>query len=77
MATTLHHWMNGAPYEGAGGRFSDVTNPATGEVAAQLALASEEDVDDIVAAAVAAFPGWRDTSLACLLYTSPSPRDRS
>ena len=64
MATTLHHWKNGAPYEGTGGRFSDVTNPATGEVAAQLALASEGDVNDIVAAAVAAFPGWRDTSLA-------------
>jgi len=64
MATTLHHWMNGASYEGSGGRFSDVTNPATGEVSAQLALASEADVDAVVAAAKAAFPGWRDTSLA-------------
>src|SRR5215210_6860327 len=64
MATTLHHWKNGASYEGSGGRFSDVTNPATGEVTAQLALASEEDVNDVVAAAAAAFPGWRDTSLA-------------
>ncbi len=64
MATTLHHWKNGAMFEGAGGRFSDVTNPATGEVTAQLALASRADVDEVVAAAVAAFPGWRDTSLA-------------
>ena len=39
MATTLHHWKNGAIFEGIGGRFSDVTNPATGEVTAQLALA--------------------------------------
>ena len=64
MATTLHHWLNGATYEGTGGRFSDVTNPATGEVSAQLALASEEDVKAVVAGASAAFPGWRDTSLA-------------
>src|SRR5829696_7531674 len=64
MATTLHHWKAGDIHEGTGGRFSDVTNPATGEVTAQLALASEEDVNEVVAAAVAAFPGWRDTSLA-------------
>ncbi len=64
MATTLHHWKDGAIFEGSGGRFSDVTNPASGEVSAQLALASTDDVDVVVAAASAAFPGWRDTSLA-------------
>jgi len=64
MATTLYHWRNGAIFEGEGGRFSDVTNPATGEVSAQLALGSSADVDEVVAAAKAAFPGWRDTSLA-------------
>ncbi len=64
MATTLHHWKNGATFEGTSGRFSDVTNPATGEVSAQLALASTEDVNEVVAAAVDAFPKWRDTSLA-------------
>ena len=51
MATTLHHWTNGAIFEGAGGRFSDVTNPATGEVTGQLPLASEADVNEVVAAA--------------------------
>jgi len=64
MATTLHHWKAGDIFEGTGGRFSDVTNPATGEVTAQLALASDEDVNEVVAAAAAAFPAWRDTSLA-------------
>ncbi|MFL6064835.1 MAG: CoA-acylating methylmalonate-semialdehyde dehydrogenase, partial [Friedmanniella sp.] len=64
MATTLYHWRNGSIFEGSGGRFSDVTDPATGEVSAQLALASEDDVNAVVAAATAAFPGWRDTSLA-------------
>lgn len=64
MATTLQHWKNGATHEGTSGRFSDVTNPATGEVTAQLALANEADVEAVVSAAAAAFPGWRDTSLA-------------
>ena len=64
MALTLHHWQNGAIFEGSGGRFADVTDPATGEVSAQLALASENDVQAVIAAAKAAFPGWRDTSLA-------------
>ncbi|MDT0353381.1 CoA-acylating methylmalonate-semialdehyde dehydrogenase [Pseudonocardia charpentierae] len=61
---TLHHWVAGSDRESSGGRFSDVTNPATGEVTARLALASEADVEAAVAAAKSAFPGWRDTSLA-------------
>ena len=40
-----------------------MTNPATGEVTAQLALASQDDVNEVVGAASAAFPRWRDTSL--------------
>ena len=64
MATTLYHWKKGKTFEGASGRFSDVTNPATGEVTAQLALASQDDVNEVVAAAAAAFPRWRETSLA-------------
>ncbi len=64
MATTLHHWRNGRIFEGTSTRFSDVTNPATGEVTAQLALASEADVDAVVQSAAQAFPKWRDTSLA-------------
>jgi malonate-semialdehyde dehydrogenase (acetylating)/methylmalonate-semialdehyde dehydrogenase len=63
MATTLYHWKNGASFEGTSGNFSDVTDPATGEVSAQLALASADDVDAVVQAALAAFPKWRDTSL--------------
>src|SRR5918995_5589122 len=63
MATTLQHWKAGGTFEGTSGRFSDVTNPATGEVTAQLALASEDDVNEVVAAAKAAFPRWRDLSL--------------
>jgi malonate-semialdehyde dehydrogenase (acetylating)/methylmalonate-semialdehyde dehydrogenase len=64
MASNLHHRKSGGSYEGTGGRFGDVTNPATGEVTAQVATATEDDVNDVVAAAAAAYPKWRDTSLA-------------
>ena len=59
----LHHWVGGKPLEGVSGRFSDVTDPATGAVTGYLPLASEEETAAAVAAARAAFPGWRDTSL--------------
>ena len=64
MATTVNHWYDGAAVDGTSGRYADVTNPATGEVTARLALASADEVDAAVAAAKAAFPSWRDTSLA-------------
>lgn len=64
MATTVTHWINGAPVEGTSGRFGDVTNPATGEVTSSVSFASESDVAAAVGAAKAAFPAWRDTSLA-------------
>ncbi len=41
-----------------------VTNPSTGEVVATDTLASAADVDDAVAAATAAFPGWAGTTPA-------------
>ena len=61
---TISHWINNAPFEGDSGEFAPVTNPATGEVTGQVALASVADARAVIDAAVAAFPGWRDTSLA-------------
>ena len=60
----VHHWVDGSERTSSGDRFSDVTDPATGRTTARLALATPEDVDAAVAAAEAAFPEWRDTSLA-------------
>jgi len=34
MATTLQHWAGGAPCQSSSSNFSDVTNPAMGEVTA-------------------------------------------
>jgi malonate-semialdehyde dehydrogenase (acetylating)/methylmalonate-semialdehyde dehydrogenase len=60
----LAHWVAGARAEGTGGRVGDIYDPATGKVARQVAFASPADVDAVVAAAQAAFPAWRATSLA-------------
>ncbi|MCE0768747.1 CoA-acylating methylmalonate-semialdehyde dehydrogenase, partial [Pseudonocardia kujensis] len=62
--TTQYRWADDQKVDGKSGRFSDVTNPATGEVTASLPLASEEEAAEVIAAAKAAFPAWRDTSLA-------------
>src|SRR4051812_7605756 len=45
MATNLHHWINGSPTEGTGGRYGEVTDPASGSVTAHVPLASVADVD--------------------------------
>ena len=52
------HWINGRPCEPANGQWLDVFDPATGEVAAQVANGDARDVDAAVAAAQAAFPAW-------------------
>ena len=64
MPTTIPHWIDGARRESTSGRTAPVTDPATGEVTGRVALASVEEVDAAVASAAAAFPAWRDTSLA-------------
>jgi len=55
------HFVAGKPRP-ATGRTLPVMNPATGEVVREVAAASREDVSVAVAAAVAAFPGWRATT---------------
>ncbi len=36
---TIDHWSGGATYAGTSGRYADVTNPASGQVSGQVALA--------------------------------------
>ncbi|MEO8715269.1 MAG: CoA-acylating methylmalonate-semialdehyde dehydrogenase, partial [Acetobacteraceae bacterium] len=54
----IGHFIGGRMVAGDGGRFGDVFNPASGEVAAKVALASAAEVDQAVAAATKAFPAW-------------------
>ncbi|MCY3878524.1 MAG: CoA-acylating methylmalonate-semialdehyde dehydrogenase [Rhodobacteraceae bacterium] len=54
----LSHFIDGRRVSGESGRFSDVFNPATGEVQARLPLASVDEVDAAVRGAAKAQAGW-------------------
>ena len=54
-------YYGGAWHEPQSGRYADTFNPGTGEVLCSVADADARDVAAAVAAARAAFPGWRDT----------------
>ena len=58
----LTHYINGEHVKGTSGRFSDVFNPATGEVQAKCPLASAAEMDIAVKAAMAAQPAWGATN---------------
>ncbi len=61
MTRQLHHYIGGQARPGTGGRHGDVFDPATGQVAAQVPLASGAEVGAAVDAAQAAFPAWAAT----------------
>ncbi|GGK79621.1 CoA-acylating methylmalonate-semialdehyde dehydrogenase [Ornithinimicrobium pekingense] len=63
MTATVQHWSDGKAFAGDSTLTAPVTNPATGEVVEQVALASVEDARRVIQSAEAAFPAWRDTSL--------------
>ena len=58
------HWVDGSPLTGSPTGWADVTNPATGRVTGRVALASEADAAQVIAAAARAARGWATTSLA-------------
>jgi malonate-semialdehyde dehydrogenase (acetylating)/methylmalonate-semialdehyde dehydrogenase len=62
--SNIDHWIDGRLVASESGRTSPVYNPATGEITAQVGLASVAEVDAAVAAAKSAFPAWRATSLS-------------
>jgi malonate-semialdehyde dehydrogenase (acetylating)/methylmalonate-semialdehyde dehydrogenase len=55
---TIPHFIGGKEVAGTSGRFSDVYNPATGEVQAKVALASKAELDAAVKVAAEAFKTW-------------------
>ncbi|RFA09748.1 methylmalonate-semialdehyde dehydrogenase (CoA acylating) [Subtercola boreus] len=57
------HYINGALVESTSGRTAPVYDPALGVQTKQVALADEAEIAAAIAAAKAAFPAWRDTSL--------------
>ena len=88
MQDTTRHYINGQWVASIDGREVEVENPSTEKKITTITLGGVADTDAAVAAAKAAFPAWAATDplgritaleqlMDCLLYTSPSPRDRS
>jgi malonate-semialdehyde dehydrogenase (acetylating)/methylmalonate-semialdehyde dehydrogenase len=58
MTTRIQHLIDGKRTSGSSTRTADVLNPSTGEVQAQVVMASTADVDAAVAVAVEAQKEW-------------------
>jgi malonate-semialdehyde dehydrogenase (acetylating)/methylmalonate-semialdehyde dehydrogenase len=59
--TKAPNYVDGSWIESSGSELLDVTNPATGEVIAQVPMSGAGEVNAAVEAAAAAFPAWRRT----------------
>ena len=91
MSNNKKFYINGEWVEPQGAETIEVINPATEEAVGTVSLGNHGDVDAAVAAAQEAFHSFSQTSveermdllnkiteiIGCLLYTSPSPRDRT
>lgn len=62
--TVVPHFINGAEFPSTSGRTAPVFDPALGKETKQVALANQAEIDKAIASAKAAFPKWRDMSLA-------------
>ncbi len=60
----VSHYVGGKAFAGSSKRTAPVYDPALGTVSKEVALASAADLDKAVAIANAAFPAWRDLSVA-------------
>ncbi|MDG1267587.1 MAG: CoA-acylating methylmalonate-semialdehyde dehydrogenase [Ilumatobacter sp.] len=60
----ISHWIDGKVVESTSGNSAPVYDPATGAQTSSVDLATAAEVDTAVAAAKAAFPAWRATSLS-------------
>ena len=57
----IKHFINGAHYQGQEKNTVEVFNPATGEVAARVALASKQETEEAIRVATEALPSWSNT----------------
>ncbi|HMO11156.1 MAG TPA: CoA-acylating methylmalonate-semialdehyde dehydrogenase [Actinotalea sp.] len=64
MTTITPHWLDNQPFEGSHTKTSPIHNPATGEVIGELAHATAEEVETIIASAKKASESWSQVSLA-------------
>ena len=63
MAKRLKYFVGGQWRDSATDEWYEITNSSTGEVMAEAPRCTAEEVDEAVAAALKAFPPWRDTPL--------------
>jgi malonate-semialdehyde dehydrogenase (acetylating) / methylmalonate-semialdehyde dehydrogenase len=61
---TIGHWIDGKVTVGSSGRLGPVYDPARGEQTASVALASADEVADVVAVAARAASEWSASSLS-------------
>lgn len=57
----LKLFINGRYVESRTKQYRDVYNPSTGEVTAQCPCCTQQEIEEAIAAAKAAFPGWSNT----------------
>lgn len=55
---TINHYVDGAEYPGTSGNTQPVLNPSLGKPQAEVALASTEDINHVIASAQNAQKGW-------------------
>ncbi len=63
-APIVPHWIDGKPYVGSQDATAPIYNPATGEVVANVAVATAPEVEAAITSAAAAFAIWSQYSLA-------------
>lgn len=63
-SAVINHWIGGAESASNSGRTAPVYDPALGIETKRVALANEAEIEAAVVSAKAAFPAWRDASLA-------------
>ena len=71
-------YIHGQRVDARSGKTFKSVNPATGEVIAEVQVASQADVERAVQSAAEGQKVWAAMTAmerSCLLYTSPSPRD--
>jgi len=61
-ATVINHFIHGSVVQSSGKRSQAVFNPATGEVTAQVVLATEADVHAAIASAASVAETWANTA---------------
>ncbi|WP_104135808.1 CoA-acylating methylmalonate-semialdehyde dehydrogenase [Cryobacterium sp. Y62] len=61
---TAPHWIDGKEQPGTSGRIAPVFDPALGTVSKTVSLADQAEIATAIASAKAAFPAWRDLSMA-------------